>query len=698
MFYAIKDWSLKTLRKKKPDPFFLFLTGGAGTGKSHLIRCIFHETSRILSKFTDSPDSTTILLTAPTGTAAFNVQGMTIHSAFAINKKATLPYQPLGENLLNTIRSKFEHLQLLIIDEISMVDQKILTYIHGRLCQIKHCKHPFGNVSVLAVGDFYQLPPVRGLPLYKKRPSDFCDLWNGHFSVVTLQEIMRQKDDSQFASMLNRLRVHIRGKPMLSSDIDTLSTVSRKEVPMEAKSALHIFPTNKEVHTHNSKMITSVCKPMFRSLAKDFHTDIVTGHMVQKDVPFANCAEEDLQTEVKLGIGARIMLTRNIDTEDGLVNGAFGTVVGVDLDTAQKVQSVYIKFDNKLVGKKAVTKQVITQSSLRGSVNIKPFVDVLTGKKAKRKQLPLKLAWAATIHKVQGMTVDQIVISLKKIFQPGMAYVALSRATSLSGLHILDYDKDAIYSSEQITEALEAMPSFIPQEVSETGSDFVIVMHNTEGLLPHLQDVKATTYFSTADVICFTETWLSNDHIVPDTIFPSHVLYSVTRSESYQQDDPVFSTLARQERGGVAIFVDKKHLQRKLLLRTSNMEVVGCLINNAAMLAIYRPPTYPMRVFIDKLSDLLQQVQSLSVPSVIVGDFNTDILTTSSENLLVQKFDEYGFNQLIDFPTTEHGTCLDLVFASGFVNVRASILQTYYSYHDAVRVRLQEERDSDEPL
>ena len=142
MFFAVKQWCLHLLWNTKPHPFFIVLTGGAGTGKSHVIHCIYHEASRIISKFTSSPDSLSILLTAPTGTAAFNIQGMTIHSAFAINKNVKLPYQPLGENLLNTLRSKFDSLQILIIDEISMVDQKILTYIHGRLSQINTLKNP----------------------------------------------------------------------------------------------------------------------------------------------------------------------------------------------------------------------------------------------------------------------------------------------------------------------------------------------------------------------------------------------------------------------------------------------------------------------------------------------------------------------------------------------------------------------------
>lgn len=361
VFFKIRDWCLQMIWKKNPDPFHVFLTGGAGTGKSHLIRCIFHEATRILSKTADSPDSTCVLLTAPTGTAAFNIQGMTVHSAFAINKTVRLPYQPLGESLLNTLRSKFDNLSIVIIDEVSMVDQKILAYVHGRLSQIKHTKKLFGAVSILAVGDFYQLPPVKGLALYKKREANFLDLWNGTFSIVELKEIMRQKDDQFFAEMLNRVRVHPRGTPLQQADIDALQNVSKQVTPVEFKNALHIFPTNAEVKEHNDIMIDQTCHPLYTSIAKDYYTDIVTGRQCQRNEPLVSVKAEDLPTSIKVGVGARVMLTRNIDTDDGLVNGAFGTVTAVNVDSSKQVRNIDIEFDNKKVGQKHKKKAVTTR-------------------------------------------------------------------------------------------------------------------------------------------------------------------------------------------------------------------------------------------------------------------------------------------------------------------------------------------------
>lgn len=128
---------MKKASGKKPNPFHLFVTGGAGTGKSHLIKTINYEASRILNKVSPGPEDTTVLLTAFTGTAAFNIGGCTLHHAFSLNKYMPIPYEPLKEQSLSQIRAKLENLQILVIDEVSMVYKKLLYYIHERLVQIK---------------------------------------------------------------------------------------------------------------------------------------------------------------------------------------------------------------------------------------------------------------------------------------------------------------------------------------------------------------------------------------------------------------------------------------------------------------------------------------------------------------------------------------------------------------------------------
>ncbi|XP_042270805.1 ATP-dependent DNA helicase PIF5-like [Thunnus maccoyii] len=188
VFYKVRQWCLQKVMAKNPEPMHVFVTGGAGTGKSHLIRAIQYEAGRLLSTLSHQPDGICGLLT--TGIAAHSLNTATIHHTLSIGTHSSLPYTPLDEDKLNSLRAKFIHLQILIIDEISMVDHNLLTYVHGRLRQIKHTGDfsPFGNVSVIAVGDFYQLPAVKGKPLHNSHVG--VDLWC-RFSVVELKTIVR---------------------------------------------------------------------------------------------------------------------------------------------------------------------------------------------------------------------------------------------------------------------------------------------------------------------------------------------------------------------------------------------------------------------------------------------------------------------------------------------------------------------------
>ncbi|XP_026187397.1 uncharacterized protein LOC113145179 [Mastacembelus armatus] len=193
IFYKIRQWCLNKASGQNPEPLHVFITGGAGTGKSHLIKAIQYEAIRLLSPTCHNPDNICVLLTAPTGIAAYNLNAATIHSTFNIGKDIRLPYIPLGDEKLNSLRAKYIDLQILIIDEISMVHHKLLAYIHGRLRQIKQSGDfsPFGNISVIAVGDFYQLPPVHGKALYVDNLG--VNFWTHIFKVAELTTIMRQK-------------------------------------------------------------------------------------------------------------------------------------------------------------------------------------------------------------------------------------------------------------------------------------------------------------------------------------------------------------------------------------------------------------------------------------------------------------------------------------------------------------------------
>ncbi|XP_019217525.1 uncharacterized protein LOC109202971 [Oreochromis niloticus] len=285
IFYAVRDWCIKRVCALNPEQFFFYINGGAGTGKSHLIKCIYSEASKILSKvprYADDVDISkpTVLLTAFTGTAAFNISGTTLHSLLKLPRSLKPPIQGLG-NQLDEVRSELLNAEIIVIDEVSMVSRHLFAYVDARLKQIKGTRRPFGGMSVIAVGDFYQLPPVRqSKPLCVHDPSEI-DLWREHFQMITLTEIMRQKDDVVFAEMLNRIRVKGKLDVLCEADRNLLSQAITEPAHCPTD-ALHIFATNKEVDAHNSATLGLLHTHIIDIHADDYRKDPRTGRMHYK--------------------------------------------------------------------------------------------------------------------------------------------------------------------------------------------------------------------------------------------------------------------------------------------------------------------------------------------------------------------------------------------------------------------------------
>lgn len=151
-----------------------------------------------------------ILLIAPTGKAAYHIQGNTIHSALKILPNQSLAYKPLSSSSLNTLRQQIGNLQMIFMDEVSMVGFRMLNCINQRLMEVMQCNKPFGGISLIAVGDLFQLKPVRDSYIFSTPRSDYLPLamniWTDLFKMFELKKIMRQADSRLFAELLNRLR------------------------------------------------------------------------------------------------------------------------------------------------------------------------------------------------------------------------------------------------------------------------------------------------------------------------------------------------------------------------------------------------------------------------------------------------------------------------------------------------------------
>ncbi len=698
IFYAVRDWCKRCVSGESPQPFLYFLNGGAGVGKSHVIKSIYTEASKILRRLPCMRERTdisqpTVLLTAFTGTAAFNISGKTLHCLLKLPRSLKPPYQGLG-NSLDEMRADLSNAHILIIDEISMVSKQLFAYVNWRLQQIKGNQKPFGGLSILAVGDFFQLPPLgRAKPLcvYEDHVLDF---WKDNFQMITLTQIMRQRDDLAYAELLNCLRVKQKHTKLTDADKCMLEAVIRsspEECPIDA---LHIYATNKEVDNHNTEAISSRFSDIINVDANDYKKDPRTGEMRRQAVPLKG-DKRDLIDTLQIAIGARVMLTRNIDVEDGLVNGTFGNVAKITAQTrggVPVVQLIGLHLDNVTAGQKHRNKAPDGDDNI---VYIERSEEPLKNKGTVRRQFPMKLAFACTIHKVQGMTTDRAVVSLKRIFESGMAYVALSRTTTLSGLHITDFDEKKIFCDPEISASLENMPKanfhniqpilHIVQD-SKMSSALKIIHHNTEGLECHMDDLKCHHELLLADVLCLTETHLSGSAVPAYLQLDGYTMYKRNRHVSYTN----YVHLANKNGGGVAIYV-KNSFKVSPVMYIQNVTDLEYLVlkikapKQALLAVIYRPPSYNLADFLANLNALLTSLEIMDFKPVIVcGDFNEDQLSHCNKPIL-NLFEDKGYTQLISTGTTENNTLLDPVFISGSQsNVRAGVLQTYYSYHDPV--------------
>ena len=434
----------KQIKSENSKKLLIYVSGGAGTGKSFLLRAV--KNLIILAEDT-AYDLPKIFIAAPTGIAARNVSGMTIHRLFALRNDTgnEVNIAKLDGRLLERHCAMWAQVRWLIIDEISMISYQMLHTIHLRCQDFKRNKDYFGGLNVILMGDLYQLPPVTpaGSAIYRM-PRWFTgtNLWH-LFEFIELKVNQRQGESNYFVNMLNRLRLG----EFNSEDFIVLSQNILRDYPLDQEyhDSLHIFPTNRLVNSHNKKMITKFQKAkkvkLFRIQAKDIYHQMEGPRAGEKaDEKHIQSTPEKcggLPHEILLCVGARVMLRRNLEVSSGLVNGAIGKVTKIiwplfhrdQLEDGGQPQFIQVQFETSIAG------------SINNTVDIKPMTVYYTGKgktHIERTMLPINLCWAVTCHKVQGLTLEKGVVCLTfKLFKPGMAYVALSRFKTLESFRVL---------------------------------------------------------------------------------------------------------------------------------------------------------------------------------------------------------------------------------------------------------------------
>lgn len=470
----------------------VFFTGSAGTGKSVVLRQLVNELRQKYGQFA-------VGVTASTGLAACNIGGQTVHKFLAIGlgvgSAADLAKRIKRNGLA---KKRWETLRVLIIDEISMIDGKLFSKLEEVAREIRQSKRPFGGIQVVCTGDFFQLPPVS-----KLNDSQFCFLSEAWERVVTetitLTQVFRQKGDTELIDMLNALRCG-----SLSDDmVRKFHLLSRKVVYDDGIEPTELYPTRQEVKRANDTRL----RLLHGNVRVYKAMDNVTDPQQKKNYEHLMCEET-----LELKEGSQVMYLKN-HPDNIVVNGLIGMVLGFMTESMWGLVCVQfgtretmnpspgfmqlILFLSSLCGQLTYTDEqeaslnnipaewrlkvamLSTEARLMNANDVLPVVNFKASdgdntlilvrreeftvdqvktnsafggspENLTRVQLPLLLAWAMSIHKAQGQSIDRLRIDLQKIFERGQVYVALSRATCKEHLEVLNFDHRRIRVAQEV--------------------------------------------------------------------------------------------------------------------------------------------------------------------------------------------------------------------------------------------------------
>lgn len=416
----------------------IFLTGSPGTGKSFVLKHIIDYLKSINKDYA---------VTSSTGCSAILINGQTIHSYLGMGIGNT----PVEKVVLGLMKNKMKYkklcdLRTLILDEVSMIDDNTLNNISAILQKIKSEKKPFGGIQMILVGDFCQLAPVCGT---------FCftsESWNDLRPVcILLNELIRQKDDQVFQDILQEVRF---GKcckktfnilkQLSNTAFDNVTPTKLYSLNVDVQSINNreyqkIYKRNNNIPVSNARTIQ--CFPIVVDVTCDMQLLTIDDHNCNIDVYRYNALSNDktIKTQeytIDLFKGLQVMVTRNINFENGLINGTLGTIVSLS------PSSVCIEDTNK-------TRHVIYYHTSTNE-NSKTYV----------KFMPIKMAYALSIHKSQGTTLDAVEVDGSTyIFASGQLYTALSRAKSMASVKLLNLDRNSFICDKQVKKFYDNMVS-----------------------------------------------------------------------------------------------------------------------------------------------------------------------------------------------------------------------------------------------
>lgn len=405
----------------------VFLTGGAGAGKTFVLnQCIRHFQEHDVS----------LAITASTGIAATHIGGMTIHAWSGMGIKENLSDWDIDQlEEKKYLWDRYQKVKVLIIDEISMLSGTFLDSLN-RLCQaMKRNSEPFGGIQVILCGDLFQLPPV-GVEQGQQDLVIDAKTWANMSLVICYITEQHRQESGEFTDVLNAIRsgevkrkhIHLLESRICEYDFDGFSNCTK------------LFTHNRSVDMLNEQALADIYEEpeVYMMTSKGKENLVAT---LKKSC----LAPEKLQ----LKIGAEVMFVKN-NFEAGYVNGTRGMVT----DFSDEGMPIVVTTTGDKITVEQETWAVEDDGKILASIN----------------QIPLRHAWAITVHKSQGMSLDAAVIDLSQTFVYGMGYVALSRVRTLEGLHLIGFNESALEVDPRILTLDKKLREYSDQFVQKLAS------------------------------------------------------------------------------------------------------------------------------------------------------------------------------------------------------------------------------------
>jgi len=398
----------------------VFLTGGPGAGKTYVI-------NKYVKYLRDN--NIDVAVTASTGIAATHIGGMTIHSWSGIGIKNSLDKRGLNKIISSRyVAKRVKRAKVLIIEEISMLTGNTLSMVDVVCREIKENHKPFGGIQVIFAGDFFQLPPVvrreveeNTVSLDINNQSDRfafnSEVWERVNPVICYLTEQHRQDDSDYLNILSA----IRSGEFNNSHLGSLQ-LRQARLHQIPNNIPKLYSHNANVDLHNDSVLAKLQADTRSYTMRTLGFEMLTSALKR------GCLSPEI---LNLKIGASVMFTKN-NPKEGYVNGTLGTVSGFDKEDGLPI--------------------VKTRKGRKIKVEPAEWTVEENGKiRAQISQLPLRLAWAITVHKSQGMNLDEAALDLSNVFEYGQGYVALSRIKRLSGLYILGWNERAFQVHPEIS-------------------------------------------------------------------------------------------------------------------------------------------------------------------------------------------------------------------------------------------------------